>query len=206
MALSGACASEGEAQSILLDTWTDYLARAEAVKSLDLTYGNQTYSQRWQWGSADPGLPQTSSIILQTQSPTLIMTQQFSGQCKDLYLEYVSENPLNELGDSDMQAISYTIEHPQRIGEEEVEIALSVFPNPTADVVTLTSSELETGTYSILVEDMQGRRIMEKLISIEAHEKEVSIDLRELAQGSYAIQLVSSEGVIKTRAMRVLKQ
>ncbi|MFK7973089.1 MAG: hypothetical protein AB8F95_22150, partial [Bacteroidia bacterium] len=58
------CEVVGTTQSMLLESWTDYLSQATHAEALKLDHSGETFSQRWQWGSADPGLPQTSVVTL----------------------------------------------------------------------------------------------------------------------------------------------
>jgi hypothetical protein len=130
VAYNEGCEAGGAATSMLEQSWTDYLTHQQEVAELALEYGEQTFSRRLQWGSADPGLPQTSVVNLAPAGqPTLILTQTFKGACQDLYLEHVSENALNKLGDPQMNPMVYTIEHPQRQGVEMADFSLSLYTN-----------------------------------------------------------------------------
>ncbi|MEZ4684829.1 MAG: T9SS type A sorting domain-containing protein [Bacteroidia bacterium] len=216
LAYNEGCEAAGPATSLLLDSWTDYLASRQEVSGLALEYNEQGYSRRLQWGAADPGLPQTSVVTLapasasSAQAPgtkTLILTQDFKGACQDLYLEHSSENPLNELGDPAMQPMAYTIEHPQRQGLETFDFAISAFPNPTTDIVTLKADGLEAGSYSLRLSDLQGRLIMQRSQTFEAGEEiRISLDLRNEAQATYLLDLVSEENPEIARAVRIVKE
>jgi len=207
VAHNAGCEVVGTAQSMLLESWTDYLAQATHAEELKLTHNDEAFSQRWQWGSADPGLPQTSVVTLAPAgTKTLILTQQFKGDCQDLYLEHVSENPLNELGDVDMQEMDYVIEHPQRTAKPQLDVSIAAFPNPTTDFVTLEATGLSAGTYTVRITDANGRLVQKQTKTFEAGDATtVTLDMRNEAAGVYIIDLVNEDNPAEAKAVRVMK-
>lgn len=207
-AFNEGCEAAGAATRMLEQSWTDYLTSSQEVAELALEYGEHTFSRRLQWGSADPGLPQTSVVTLAgAGTRTLILTQTLKGPCQDLYLEHSSENPLNQLGDQQMNPMAYTIEHPQRQGIEFTDFELSVFPNPTTDFVTLKAEGLAAGTYTLRLTDVQGRLVMQRSQTFQVgDETAITLDLREEAQGTYVLDLISEDNPMEAKAIRVVKE
>ena len=202
------CEATGKASSMLLDSWTDYLAKAEVVKGLKLDLSDQTFNRRFQWGNADPGLPQTSVVTLAPKGTrTLILTQQFKGSCQDVYLEHVSENSLNEIGNPGMEPMDYVIEHPQRPEAPELSFEVDAFPNPTKDFVTVEAKGLTPGEYTLRVTDLQGRMIQQVQRSFEqGDETRITVDLRGTSQGVYILDLSNDFNPAEAHAMRVVKE
>ncbi|MFK7968992.1 MAG: T9SS type A sorting domain-containing protein, partial [Bacteroidia bacterium] len=196
-------------------------AQATHAEELKLNHNNETFSQRWQRGSADPGLPQTSVVTLAPKgTSTLILTQQFKGDCQDLYLEHVSENPLNELGDAAMQEMDYVIEHPQRTAKPQLDVSIAAFPNPTSDFVTVEATGLTAGTYTVRITDANGRLVQKQTIDrplsgvegsgvegsgVEGSGVEVTLDLRNEAAGVYIIDMINEDNPVEAKAIRVMK-
>lgn len=76
---------------------------------------------------------------------------------------------------------------------------LSIFPNPTTDVLTLraNSSQLEDGQAQVY--DLSGRLLREVPVSgVEA----VDIDVRTLSEGAYLLRYTSEKGVVTRRFLK----
>ncbi|MFK7969876.1 MAG: T9SS type A sorting domain-containing protein [Bacteroidia bacterium] len=199
------CEAVGKMESVLEESWTDYLAQTHNSEALSLQYNSQTFSKRLQWGLADPGLPQTSAVILPPAGdPVLVLEQKFLGACQTMYLEHVSENSLNELGNTDMTAVEYEIQHPQRVAKEDFTFELTAFPNPTADWLSVSSEKLEAGTYIVGVYDLLGNLVREESHTIE-RTLEFKIDMRTYASGVYFVSIKHADKPVIASAKRVVK-
>ena len=201
------CQAVGTTQSMLLESWTDYLSQRNEVEGLALNHSDLTFTSRLQWGNANPGLPQTAEVILAPKgNRTLLLMQAFKGACQDIYLEHASENPLNELGDPAMNSMNYVIEHPERPVVAQFDVELSVFPNPTTDFVTLEAKGLTEGTYSVRLTDLHGRLIQTRSVEWSPSGVEVTLDINKKAAGVYILDLVSEENPFEAKAVRVVKE
>lgn len=201
------CEVVDNAESMLLESWTDYLAQSADVHELKLAHSGELFSRRYQWGSADPGLPQTTALTVSPQGQRmLILTQSFTGNCDDLYLEHSSENALNQIGDAEMQPMDYVIEHPNRPTKVAPSFTLEAYPNPTTDFVTVKAEGIAAGDYRLQLTDAAGRLVQTESRSFEAGQAtEVTVDLRRHADGVYILNLQSTDGS-SAHALRVVKK
>ena len=77
------------------------------------------------------------------------------------------------------------------------EVAFVAYPNPVRNEVTITAPQIK-GTAIIEVNDIQGRKLIEKSISANGRVTE-TLDMSKLPQGIYFIKVTTSEatGVVK---------
>lgn len=75
------------------------------------------------------------------------------------------------------------------IEETEINISLSVFPNPTADVLTLHINDYNNDKLSCLLYNLQG----ELLITVQITGQETKIDAASLASATYIINILNQE-------------
>ncbi len=69
---------------------------------------------------------------------------------------------------------------------------VTIFPNPTEDILNIITSEFENMTYSLY--DAQGKLVIQNILSAE----QTSIQVGQLAQGSYALILNKEKQNLKT--------
>jgi len=78
------------------------------------------------------------------------------------------------------------------VGIDEIsENGLSVYPNPAADFLVISSADL-SATIEMLLFDMQGRKVMNTTKLMSAGE-ETRIDLSQLSPGNYLLKLSSAD-------------
>lgn len=115
LAFDLSCSHPTGYQTMFTDTWTTYLENAKVSPGLVLGHRSEQISARWQFGSADPGLPATSivDIPLSSEEPLPIISITFEGKCShDIYLESQSQNSLNQFADEQMKMLDYEVVHP----------------------------------------------------------------------------------------------
>ena len=76
------------------------------------------------------------------------------------------------------------------------EIEISVYPNPTSDVININSEE----QLNIRVFDASGREVMSTTTTSNSDQ----IDLSELSRGAYTFIFESNESIVKT--VKIIKQ
>lgn len=76
------------------------------------------------------------------------------------------------------------------VSTEKIEHALQLFPNPTRDIlqVRLLSDQTQLSAYKLY--DLQGRQLMQEKV----YEQELQIQLQQLPQGVYLLELQTSSG------------
>lgn len=200
------CEAVGKVASMLEESWTDYLEKTTNKSALNIRLAGQSFSKRLQWGIADPDLPQTSIITVPPQGqPVLMLTQNFTGACKDVYLEHVSENALNEIGNVGMKPMAYTIQHPDRPVKPTLTLALQAYPIPTVDFVQIMAEGFEAGVYDVEILDIMGRSLFSEERSMDVGE-ELTVDLSKLSEGVYIISLKHTLNAELAAAARVVKK
>jgi len=75
---------------------------------------------------------------------------------------------------------------------------ISIFPNPSTGIFTVSSQMTEVGNYTIKVSDIFGRVVFEKSASSDGRVNEV-IDLSDLPGGVYIVELLSEKGTMKEK-------
>lgn len=115
LAFDLSCAHPTGYQTLLTDSWTTFLENALVSPGLELVHRAEVSSARWQFGSADPGLPATTTIDLPLakEQALPIMKITFEGSCaNDVYLESQKQNSLNQFADENMKLLDYVVVHP----------------------------------------------------------------------------------------------
>jgi hypothetical protein len=83
-------------------------------------------------------------------------------------------------------------------GQLVSDVQISIYPNPSTGIFTLSSSLSDVGGYTIKVSDIFGRTVFEKSASTSNRINEV-IDLSALPGGVYIVELVSIQGTFKKK-------
>jgi hypothetical protein len=206
-AMPEGCVSLGEAQSLFRENWTEYLEENRQVADLDLSYGNWQYSQRWQYGNADPGLPATSPIQVpgSAEDRLLVLQVEVSGSCvEQLHLESQAENSLNQFGGANMQPIPWTVSHPRTEISLQEGLSLAVFPNPTHKLVKLQFDGLKDRDYNFQLSSTTGQILQQGVIL--SNEMNQEIDLGRYAQGVYYLSFSTPEGKSPFEVIKLIKQ
>ncbi len=169
VAYDGECLTSIGQETIFDEDWTTHLVDNQQYTDMALFYESALLDTRLQYGNADPGLPMTASIMVPsaTEAPLQVMELTFEGACSEtIYLEHVSENPLNQYADDLFRSIDYEIIHPPQHATTSVEedftssLEVVAFPNPTEGPVTVTfKGEIPQGKYQFLLIDSQGRTL-----------------------------------------------
>ncbi len=195
LAMPAGCATITGQAAVFSDSWTDFLQEVQLTEKLDLTYNNWHYSQRWQYGSADPGLPNTTPVIAPAKGEDRLPIMQImvEGSCADkLYLEQHVENPLNQMGDGDVQPIDWTVVHPKTELELEEGLLMKVFPNPVVDKLLVKFEGARDQAYSFSLYTLDGKYLMGTQLGMNEAE-EVQMDMTQLPAAMYLLQISSPE-------------
>jgi len=190
LALPAGCVEITGQQSIFSEAWTEHLQEVQLIEGLELSYDDWQYSSRWQFGTADPGLPGTTPIIAPSQDEVAlhIMKINLRGNCVDkLHFEQQQENPINQMGDSEVRPIHWTVIQP----EIEVSVAglqLYVFPNPTPDKLYVEGEGSMESKVNLVLSTIDGKQIASQQLK-PTQAARATFDLSQLAAGMYMIQI-----------------
>lgn len=208
LALPAGCVKITGQEAIFSDAWTDYLQEVQMTEQLDLNYNNWHYSQRWQYGSADPGLPNTAPVIAPAQgnSPLLIMQISLEGSCADkLYLEQQQENPVNQMGDNDILPIKWTVIHPKTELSLENGLKLNIYPNPVKDFLNISVKGQIGGDYGVKLSSIDGKQIVEKVLN-QVNQEAFSFDMSKLPSAVYILSIQQGFTDEQVKTIKILKQ
>jgi hypothetical protein len=205
LALPEGCVFVTGQQAIFSSVWTDFLQESSLTTGLDLNYNNWNYNHRWQYGNADPGLPETTPLIVPANSKErlYVMEIQLEGSCADrVYLEQQGENRLNQMGDNDVLPIGWTVVHPRTELEIAEGLSLTVFPNPTRNAVTVTWNGPREVDYSFQLYNALGQLAQEGMI-LQSDPNEQIVDLSAYAQGTYYLKLAAQQKVYQVKLIKL---
>jgi hypothetical protein len=73
---------------------------------------------------------------------------------------------------------------------------VSIYPNPAKDVLNIDLFATRTQNTSIKLMDMSGRLVKQIQLRSEAGMNQVKVDLRELAEGIYTVQVIANDELI----------
>lgn len=95
---------------------------------------------------------------------------------------------------------TYVIENSDGIDEQLISLSMSVFPNPSSDIVNLQIEDSQSSSLSFSLTDITGKLLFEKVIINEI----TAINLEQYSPGTYFIKVV--DGDSKSRSFKVIKQ
>ncbi|MGR6087569.1 MAG: peptidylprolyl isomerase [Arcticibacter sp.] len=78
---------------------------------------------------------------------------------------------------------------------------VQLYPNPTADQLFITIDSQNPKNLSLIIKDITGKTVLTK--SIDTHEKQHTIHLKNLLQGIYMLELKSTHGSINRRVVKL---
>jgi len=79
--------------------------------------------------------------------------------------------------------------------------AISVYPNPNSGQFTITMESYSSETYDIQVADLAGRVVYSSVVSLVPGENKVSIELTDLKQGMYSINISKGDESITKKVL-----
>ncbi|MEX2485404.1 MAG: T9SS type A sorting domain-containing protein [Brumimicrobium sp.] len=108
-------------------------------------------------------------------------------------------------GSSSTGSINQGVQQPYDIStnsieEESDDISLSIFPNPTKDVLKLTFDKTDISEYKYELYNSQGKLIKQEDINAN----QVNIPMQNLDAATYFLKVKSSSQIVKS--FRVVKQ
>lgn len=213
LALPAGCEVMTREGSAFETAWTDYLLQEVQQQKLSLNYEGQAYDHRWQFGLADPLLPVTESIQLPAASEEAlpVMKLQLKGTCATgLYLEHVSENPVNQIGGADFKPLPYVIEQVGRHAAPAdlvKEPSFQTYPNPVVDKLSIDLSAPADGEFKIELTDLTGRLLFSQEQTVESGVVyTLSMNLETYAQGTYFVRLIDLAAGQTVKTTKVVKR
>ncbi len=209
LALPAGCVQVSGQEAIFSEAWTDFLQEVQLTEGLDLNYNNWHYSQRWQYGNADPGLPNTTAILApaQGESPLPFMLISLEGNCADkAYLEQQAENPINQMGDDQVLPIKWQVIHPKTELELAEGLRVDIFPNPVQDELHVKFVGERQSDYRFELLSMEGKRLMVREMGLD-EVNEWSWQLTGLPAAVYvlSVSVLHGDGV-QNQQLKIIKK
>jgi hypothetical protein len=199
LALPEGCARVVDQNTAFAEAWTEFLQEVKVNDEVDLSYNNWHYSHRWQYGNADPGMPNTAPVLAPAQGnpPLQIMQIKLEGTCTDkVYLEEQAENQVNQIGDEKISPIEWTVIHPRT----ELELApgqrLEIFPNPVVNTLQVKTVGQHDFPYHVELFTVDGKSIFRSNLS---DTDALQIDMTTMPAAVYMLsitQLNKTEAVV----------
>lgn len=84
-----------------------------------------------------------------------------------------------------------------------IALQMKAFPNPASDRVNLEILAIQSGTYQIQVFNAVGQRVYQNQVSLISGENQESIDLSNLSQGVYTLQVQNEAQVIAQNIVKL---
>lgn len=209
LALPEACVKVTGQEALFSETWTDFLQDLQYTEHLDLNYNNWHYTRRWQYGNADPGMPNTAPVLAPAQGsdPLMIMQIELEGNCADqVYLEQQAENPVNQMGDENVQPIAWTVIHPKTDLTLEEGLKLEIFPIPVEDQLNLHFEGLREQDYHFELFTIDGKKLTEKELQAQVSE-DLKIDMSYLSPAVYLLSISKEDGgMVPVEQVKIIKK
>lgn len=119
---------------------------------------------------------------------------------------YAIINAVNNTGSVSGDAVSsstqVTLQKSASVGNTALETALTVYPNPATDVITVDAKNITSGNVKVQVADLRGKIIATQVTAANSGAMSTSIDCSKWATGMYYVQ-ISNE--LQTKVISVVK-
>jgi hypothetical protein len=169
--------------------WGNFLAKDSLQKALSIQYQGKSYNTRYFYGNADPRPSQPNPIIIPAsdQQPLVVFRAIFQGSCPpEIYIESQSENPVNQIGSVDNNAIPFDVGlfacAPVSVDPKE-DLALNMYPNPTSGKVHFQHA----GPLVVELIDQKGRLILKDIIQGQS-----TLEIKE--KGLFLVKISDNKG------------
>jgi hypothetical protein len=83
--------------------------------------------------------------------------------------------------------------------------SFEVFPNPAVNVLNLNYTSISTGKAELYVYNTLGQKMISKEITFEQGANEVKLDVEELPQGNYFIQIQANGAIVRNQKFVILR-
>lgn len=107
------CATYTEKASVFSANWSIFLERQFMMDSVSVTMGENTYSHRLLYGTAEPqGMKGTRTLKIPgtKDAPMLVLQMKYEGNCAHhVMMEDVKQNAMNQIGDQNLNPMPYTL-------------------------------------------------------------------------------------------------
>ncbi|MFK7971932.1 MAG: T9SS type A sorting domain-containing protein [Bacteroidia bacterium] len=125
-----------------MQSWGIFFGNDSVTRNINVNYQGETYYARLLYANADPRPTNPRAVVLPAaeDQPLIIFKAVFQGNClPEVYLEDQTENPLNQIGSVDNNAVPYRVDHfacaPVSIDRKLPSI--KVWPNPSQGLLNL---------------------------------------------------------------------
>ena len=85
------------------------------------------------------------------------------------------------------------------IPDAHFDVALNIYPNPAANMVTVTLPKTMTGISGIILTDISGKKVFYKVYDIPALHPEVEIDVSTLSKGMYGLIITNDNRSLRKK-------
>lgn len=88
------------------------------------------------------------------------------------------------------------------INENDLNIALALYPNPATTSLTILYSNLNASDLKIEIIDINGKNIKSILINSSSEVQQLFFDVSDLSNGVYFVQIKSSKGIVSQKFIK----
>ncbi len=86
--------------------------------------------------------------------------------------------------------------------QNNIQTPISVFPNPTENIISLQSKNIEGNNSILSIMDISGRILLEKNVETPNGELNNNIDLRSFSSGIYFVQVKTEKAIYSVKVVR----
>ncbi|MBK9763777.1 MAG: T9SS type A sorting domain-containing protein [Flavobacteriales bacterium] len=104
----------------------------------------------------------------------------------------------------DIESKPFLTDAATSVEENTLETGLSIYPNPTAGLVNINMDLRSASTVNMTVLNIVGETVMQQAKGFGAGAQRTTLDLSDLAQGSYIVNIVA-DGMTATRQIAITK-
>ena len=122
------------------------------------------------------------------------------GGSSSIDIDYRSENPKPSIGHNYYRLQQVDVDGHSTYESRIVDLiwdndgnSVTMYPNPTTDVLNIDLFATEASTTSVRISDMSGRTVKSVLLKSVAGMNNVTISLSELANGLYTVQIFTND-------------
>jgi len=102
-------------------------------------------------------------------------------------------------GCTDVDTVVLTVDCTIGISELDGKLSVNAYPNPTQGMISIDVQDVNASNLNLIVTDLQGRVVMNKMIGASNSNYTVQLDLTGLAKGAYNMQFFNGTNAVNSR-------
>ncbi|MCB0737991.1 MAG: T9SS type A sorting domain-containing protein [Bacteroidetes bacterium] len=160
----------------------------------------------WDFGDGNTSTSKTPTHSYSTDGPYYLCLniKDPNGWCYDEFCDSIGVDTFGRLDKRKKQGFGIQIVNgKQTVGSQEIDFIESVYPNPVEDVLQIQFKKEQNADAQVHLFSLDGRLLLQSKIENNADENVMNLDLSNLHNGVYILNISSLNGSI---TKRVLKQ